>query len=555
MPVQSQYTLTFLSLEQAIAQNTKLDASKIAAMRSALKRFADIVGKHSSQIIADPQVVRRLKADANWQMAGLNKASWANICSSVSKAMELCGVKVHRSRRNFKPDPEWMALLARLSALDLRDLQRFAGWCTTLGKAPHQVDTAVFGAYLHYLNTQSVQKNPKERWHVARRAWNKLSASQQLGFPYIDNTEPEGWRALRWECCPQTLRDELEIYKKQATKPAGLIFQAQKRVKPVTLHGYLNRLRYYVTYLVEDGVSLNELGSLAVLAHPDMVERGLTMASKGRDLDMPATQMRLQAIMIAVLHVAHYLKGPVEQMAVLNQQFKSVKYTHEGMTPKNRARLAQFDHPASITVLVNLPQKVVDDIEANGSLKVAAARRMQLACAVAILLNIPLRVKNLASLDLDQHIQLPAAGKSGPWRISVIGSQVKNEVPIDALLDEPTSALLQLYCQKYRPLLFAGKVSSCLFLSQTGTKKGEGAVAHQISTFIKRESGLTVNAHLFRHIAGFFYLRANPGHYETVRRLLGHKNIATTITAYTGAETDHSFQNYYGILAKFKKPS
>jgi hypothetical protein len=33
------------------------------------------------------------------------------------------------------------------------------------------------------------------------------------------------------------------------------------------------------------------------------------------------------------------------------------------------------------------------------------------------------------------------------------------------------------------------------------------------------------------------WLKHNPGDYETVRRMLGHRNIQTTITFYCGLET------------------
>jgi integrase len=51
------------------------------------------------------------------------------------------------------------------------------------------------------------------------------------------------------------------------------------------------------------------------------------------------------------------------------------------------------------------------------------------------------------------------------------------------------------------------------------------------SRSIKKVIGLTVNAHLFRHVCAFLYLKAHPGDYETVRLLLGHTSLATTVRA------------------------
>ena len=53
---------------------------------------------------------------------------------------------------------------------------------------------------------------------------------------------------------------------------------------------------------------------------------------------------------------------------------------------------------------------------------------------------------------------------------------------------------------------------------------------------VKIYTGLTINPHLFRHLGAHLYLQAHPGGYETVRLVLGHKDITTTTRFYTGPE-------------------
>ena len=48
--------------------------------------------------------------------------------------------------------------------------------------------------------------------------------------------------------------------------------------------------------------------------------------------------------------------------------------------------------------------------------------------------------------------------------------------------------------------------------------------------------GLRVTAHQFRHAAAAFILRHNPGNFEFARRVLGHRNVATTTRSYIGLE-------------------
>src|SRR5690606_37757686 len=96
-------------------------------LRSAIRRFAQICGKHPSEIIADPAVIRQWIGKANWQMAGLSKRGWANITSRLTRAMVMADIKVHRRRRNFKLAEEWELLLGSMAKRDRDALRRFAG--------------------------------------------------------------------------------------------------------------------------------------------------------------------------------------------------------------------------------------------------------------------------------------------------------------------------------------------------------------------------------------------------------------------------------------------
>jgi site-specific recombinase XerC len=110
------------------------------------------------------------------------------------------------------------------------------------------------------------------------------------------------------------------------------------------------------------------------------------------------------------------------------------------------------------------------------------------------------------------------------------------------------SALLARYVDVFRPVLLKD-ASSKLFVSRNGFGKGPKALSTQFSRFVRREVGVVFNAHLMRHFAGFTYLKANPGHYEAVRQMLGHKNIATTVKYYCREDTDNAFGCYDDIIS------
>jgi integrase len=56
------------------------------------------------------------------------------------------------------------------------------------------------------------------------------------------------------------------------------------------------------------------------------------------------------------------------------------------------------------------------------------------------------------------------------------------------------------------------------------------------------------NGSQFRHAAAAIYLKHRPGDYETVRRLLGHRDIQTTIRFYCGLETMQATEQFGKLI-------
>ena len=82
---------------------------------------------------------------------------------------------------------------------------------------------------------------------------------------------------------------------------------------------------------------------------------------------------------------------------------------------------------------------------------------------------------------------------------------------------------------------------------------GEGAngkicLSGQITQRIVKATGLRITVHQFRHAAGALILQRRPGEYELVRRLLGHRNVQTTINAYVGLENIQASEIFSRIV-------
>ncbi len=113
--------------------------------------------------------------------------------------------------------------------------------------------------------------------------------------------------------------------------------------------------------------------------------------------------------------------------------------------------------------------------------------------------------------------------------------------------------MIERYLAVYQPLLTNGYASTLLFPSRSGWPKHDTALRRNISGSIYRELGLHVNPQLFRHFGALLFLKIHPGQYESVRQLLGHKNIQTTINFYAGFETDEAMVRFNQVIDGFRE--
>ncbi|MFM7654289.1 MAG: tyrosine-type recombinase/integrase, partial [Paracoccaceae bacterium] len=252
----------------------------------------------------------------------------------------------------------------------------------------------------------------------------------------------------------------------------------------------------------------------------------------------------------------HWVKVPEQEIETLRALARSITPRVGGMTDKNRARLRQFDSEDAVQRLIGLPGLVFAALPSSGRLSTTQALRAQSALAVAILiLGAPLRIKNLASLQLGVHVQetrpivlsgSAGNGGKGATRIRHIvlpAHEVKNDKDMEFTLPSGLCKFLDTYVNRCLPILVQGG-STYLFPNTSGGSKRADGLSVQIKTFIRREMGLIVNAHLYRHLAAKLYLERNPSDYPTVQMLLGHKDLQTTLRAYVGMEQGDAIKRF-----------
>ena len=113
--------------------------------------------------------------------------------------------------------------------------------------------------------------------------------------------------------------------------------------------------------------------------------------------------------------------------------------------------------------------------------------------------------------------------------------------------------MLVEYRERIAPKLI-GERPARLFVNVNGTPKAEKALGVLITNYARRRAGITLTPHQFRHLSAKVLLDAQPGGFETVRQLLGHKNLQTTVFSYAGIDSRRAGQHHQRLIEEALSP-
>jgi integrase len=534
--------LTNILADEALAPRRRQDIA------SALRTLAKALGRPLEELSAHPGFLRvRLKGFAP-AMAGLAERRWRNTLSLTRFALKHAGL-AHMPGRYREPlAPEWQALFRHLNDATKRfGLSRFAHYCTVHGVAPDRVDDQVLVRFLDDLQNAGIVNKPRKVHRTTCRLWNEAAALVPL-WPKTQVVVPNYRRiyARPWSTFPASLKADVDAW---IDRLAGKDILAEldfNPLKPNSLKSRARLIHEFLSALVHRGRDPNSMRSLADVVAVDIVSDGLRFF-----LERAGGKKTLQAHDIAcvIRTVAKYwVKVPAADLEQLKKLCKRINPGRGGMTERNRARIRQFDDPQNVRALVMLPERILAEMPRSGTPTHRQALEVQTAVAIELLLMVPMRLGNLASLDVEKHL---IRSRGGIVNLAIPGREVKNGVDIEAVLPPQTVRLVDAYLERYRPVVLAER-SPWLFPGTGANHKTNQSVRDRIVECVKRRCGLLVNPHLFRHIAAKFYLDANPGAYGLIRLVHGHKSVETTTQYYCGMETPAAMRHFDEHILKMR---
>jgi len=541
-------TPMFSDLIDQVKADSSLPSTRQRDMVSGLQRVATALGMAPSNVPAAPQWLQPRLEVTSHAALNIKQKSWKNLVSDARAALAHCGIV--NKRRNQQKDltPGWQALWesACKSGKVHSSLGRFVYFLDRLGVQPDEVGDPHVMAFHEALVGDEIRKNPKASLRNAVNAWNRAVAHVP-SWPqtHLKGLAPKADKIkLPLESYPSSFAADLTRFKETAGQVSFFDESDKRPLAAGTIFAYSRVLERFAGGLVRADVPPERITDLGALLSEDMIETGLRWfyARYENQITPGMKEMILALQQVSRRHLGH------AEHPLLDKYVQRLPSKQPGLTAKNRARLRPMMAPAMTSEILKLPELLNGRAGQETSHKACLMRER--AIALAILLYCPIRRGNLVSLELDRHLQRPGDGKV---YLVFPKDEVKNRQQLEFELPPQIAKMIERHISLRSPRLCAPS-TPYLFPKRDGSRPMQAEqLADSLKLCLKRELGLDVNMHLFRHFAAHLLLKSAPGNYEAARRLLGHSRLSSTINAYTGIETTEVSRRYGEIIEGLKQ--
>ena len=548
-PFVSTQARMFDSVIAQLSDMEDLSPSRRRDLKSALNSLARMIGRSPAEIPANINWLHVRVRKIIPVQHGITEKRLANIKSDALKALEVTGCSRERSEWLAPASQGWSDLLVRVeNKHDLWKLTQLAQFCSAVSADPHQVTDKHLRDLLKVLIEESFVNRPEHVVANAIKTWNRLKGEVSCWPNVVLSPLPrrkEPWTSPI-EAFPQSFQSDVNAWLERLRNPD--LFDGSgpsKPLRPSTIAHRKFQIQEVASALVRSGKPVNEITELAVLVEMENLKDALRWMM-GRFDGKPTEAIKGVAVCLQAV-ARHHVRLDESEIKTIAALIKRLGQDADGLREKNRQRLMQLDDPINLAKLLHLPDALVRTAQRLHATKPRkAALKLQAAVVIEILLNAPMRIGNLSTLHLERHLRPIGSGRKRQVHIHMPAEEVKNDKALDYLLPTDVAALLDLYLTQARPVL-EDKPSEYLFPAQNGGYKSAAHLSGLIKTTILEHTGLVINAHLFRSIAGKVHSLAQPGDFVTLSHVLNN-SLPMAMKAYAQFERQSSLQHYQNSL-------
>jgi integrase len=514
-------------------------------LKSAIQSLCRILGKSPECVVANINWlhirVRRIAPAAH----NISKKRLANIKSGVIKALALTGCSRERSDWLRPPSTSWQLLLDQITDKhDLWKLTQLSQYCSALDISPDAVTDGHVIGLQKMLIEETFMNKPDQVAVNAVKTWNRMREEVD-NWPNIQLSRPPR-KKVPWtislEQFPQSFQDDVTCWKLRLENPDPLdISGPRKPLRSVTVKHRMHQIQQAASAAVlSKHLNVTDVQSLSSLINLDTFKailRYLMNRFEGKPTEA------IHGLAVGLKSIAeHHVQVEPEHLKELKAIIDRINLNVDGLRAKNQQRLEQLEDRHNLAALLHLPGKLTT-LSKRGKLRAyKAALLVQAALCIEILLYAPMRAGTLSRLHLERHIRFIGSGRKRITQITVPAEEVKNDRDLHYELGPETTKLLDHYIRDARPVLLR-QPSEYLFPAQNGDHKRVEHVSGLIKQTVLEHTGMVINAHLFRSIAGKIHSMVAPGDFATLSHVL-HNTLQTAMRAYAQFEHKSSIRHY-----------
>ena len=283
--------------------------------------------------------------------------------------------------------------------------------------APGAVNDSAVDEYWRYrAETTALASNNTNRRLMAR-TWNDCVAAIE-GWPMQRLTEPpvRPKAGPAWDDFPEGLRTGIDVYLGGLSKShRGVSGRRNRPCQPATIRTRRAELMAVARMAVRLGVPIENLTSLPVLLHPDVVEPVIDAywQKNGNEPKIFTIDLGWKLLRIA-RETACLDQAALERLDDIRASLEH--YRRAGLTPKNLQLVRQVLTEGIWSEVVSLPNVLMQQARsAKDHAPIKAALSAQLAVAIAILSFAPVRLANLVSIELGTNLIKPGGPNKSYW--------------------------------------------------------------------------------------------------------------------------------------------
>ncbi|GAA6162191.1 hypothetical protein NBRC116589_43650 [Ruegeria sp. HU-ET01832] len=322
----------------------------------------------------------------------------------------------------------------------------------------------------------------------------------------------------------------------------------------------LDRRRGYVKSMAKAIIAATEVvpETIEELTDPEFLEVGAEALADSNKSDYPSGYVASVLKSMRKIAAGYSCRSP-EDLKDIADLIRLHDTGISGIAPRNKAKLQQFTE-TRVTGTVRLSGSIIaavnDEVDRRRKAHKAKSgtlpakidvmdaeliRDVMAALAHDILMSRAPRSDNVLRARLDW-----ISWHGDVARLTVPAAEVKmrgkGDADLPILLSESTSRLLRKYLEDLRPhILKSGdRQNPYLFPGQGKGANGAhyGVLLKRLTRLLAKHVGVSIHPHLYRHLIGWIWLKDSSDHLPKVQRLLGHKNLQTTLDYYAELDED-----------------